>query len=97
MNSRCINCKCFVNLDDSGVGQCHLKPPQLITLVDNSRQWSFPGVRADNWCMQYMDKEVESEDLTRVQPVETPKTAPAPPASPPASTLVPKTESKTGT
>jgi len=57
MNSRCINCKHYLPVNDT-TGQCHLNPPVFAIMLDNTRKWLWPGVAVDHWCGQYAAKEV---------------------------------------
>jgi len=65
MNSRCINCKMFLPIDNNS-GQCRLNPPVFGIMEDNKRKWLYPGVAVDHWCGQYVGKEKEAVAPTPV-------------------------------
>ena len=68
MNSRCINCKMYLAVDQSS-GQCRLNPPIFAILADNARKWLYPGVAVDHWCGQYVGKEKEVELIPAAAPL----------------------------
>lgn len=56
----CGNCVCFVKDAMKSEGQCHLNPPQIVSVSHKSLQGMalvpgamFPQVGVDWWCMRF--------------------------------------------